>query len=261
MAIMGIKKSICVVMLLVCAVAAVGCQSTKKQAHYSDIYKEQPSTIYVAPIVDHSLRRAVRSTEDSAYNASLNTAAQQLFLTATDPLVNNGYYVPGPLASAQLAATEARTGRQLRNENLSDYAHDLGIDAILFITLNRWSDAGDGWTVEVEYVLRSTTSGNELMHAVVEATKRYTLDFKKRPVANPLDQAFADSNRCDLATAQRCRLVEVLNRYVLKDLPSGRHARQQRTERYIASHPEFFTLRIQPDESVEVVKNELELFD
>ena len=154
MAIMGIKKSICVVMLLVCAVAAVGCQNTKKQAHYSDIYKEQPSTIYVAPIVDHSLRRAVRSTEDSAYNASLNTAAQQLFLTATDPLVNNGYYVPGPLASAQLAATEARTGRQLRNENLSDYAHDLGIDAILFITLNRWSDAGDGWTVEVEYVLR-----------------------------------------------------------------------------------------------------------
>jgi hypothetical protein len=235
----------------------VACSSEKKMDQYSDIYRERPSVVYVAPLNDLTPRRALRTTEDSLYNLSLNIAAKQLFLTASDPLVYHGYYVPGPLASAQIAATEWRTGKQLRNENIEDYYTDLGIDAVLFLTINGWTTTSNSWTVEVEYVLRSTVKGNEWMHVLVKAKKILPTDFKGNPLPLRDDEHFALQYGCDLETAQRCRLVETLNKYVLKDLPGGKRSREHRTERYIRSHPEYFNLQIYPDGTVEMKQTEL----
>ena len=236
-----------------------GCNGEKKMAQYSEVYQERPATIYIAPIVDHSERRAVRFVEDSAYNASVNIATKQLFLTASDPLVYNGYYVLGPLASAQLAATEKRTVKQLRNENINDYYSDLGIDAILFLTVNSWSSTHNSWTIEVEYTLRSTHTGSEVMHTVVKATKMLHTDFKGKPKPLGVDLDFAEKFGCDLETAQRCRLVELLNRFVLKDLPSGSRARPISIERYVPTHAEYFNMQINPDGSVMIVPDDEEL--
>ena len=237
----------------------VSCRGEKKMAQYSEVYQERPATIYIAPLVDHSERRAVRTIEDSLYNASVNIATKQLFLTASDPLVFNGYYVPGPLASAQLAATESRTVKQLRNENINDYYTELGIDAILFITVNKWSSTHNSWTVEVEYALRSARTGSEVMHAVVKATKMLHTDFKGKPKPLGADLDFAAKYGCDLETAQRCRLVETLNQFVLKDLPSGSRARPVSIERYVPTHAEYFNMQINPDGSVMVVPDDEEL--
>lgn len=242
---------------LLLAVFFTSCKSEKKLEYYSEIYNERPTVIYVAPLNDLSLRRAVRQQEDSAVNLSLNIASKQMFLTASDPLVYNGYYVPGPLASAQIAATEWRTGKQLRNEDISDYHTQLGIDAVLFITIHSWSNTSCSWTVEAEYVLRSTLSNKELLHVQVTARKTLPTDFKGNPLPLGDDEAFAKQYGCDLETAQRCRLVETLNKYVLKDLPSGKRSREHRTERYIPSHPEYFNLQIHPDGTVEMKKTEL----
>lgn len=246
-------------LLLLLPLMFVGCKGEQKLTQYSEVYQERPAVIYVAPLVDHSERRAVRSLEDSAYNASVNIATKQLYLTASDPLVFNGYYVPGPMAAAQLAATESRTVKQLRNENINDYYTDLGIDAILFLTVNGWSSTHNSWTVEVEYVLRSTHTGSEVMHTVVKATKMLHTDFKGKPRPLGEDEAFAKKYGCDLETAQRCRLVELLNQYVLKDLPSGARSRGTSIERYISSHAEYFNLHINPDGSVMVVPSDDEL--
>ena len=250
------KTKTAILMLLAVAFMA-SCKSEKKLEHYSEIYSERPSVIYVAPLNDLSHRQAVRTTDDSLLNLSLNIASKQLFLTASDPLVYNGYYVPGPLASAQIAATEWRTGKQLRNEDISDYYTQLGIDAVLFITIHNWRSTGNSWTVEAEYVLRSAVSNNELLHVSVTARKNLPTDFKGNPLPLRDDEAFAEKYGCDLETAQRCRLVETLNKYVLKDLPSGKRAREHRTERYIRSHPEYFNLQIHPDGTVEMKKTEL----
>lgn len=250
-------KRFCAVLLLPAMMLAVACKSEKKLESYSDIYKECPTTIYVAPLNDLSKRRAERSPDDSLYNRSLNIAAQQLFLTASDPLVFNGYYVPGPLASAQIAATEWRTGKQLRNESIEDYYTLLGIDAVLFITVHNWANTSNSWTVEVEYVLRSAMSGNELLHVAVAAKKILPTDLKGNPLPLRDDEAFALQYGCDLETAQRCRLVETLNKYVLKDLPAGKRARAHSTERYIRSHPEYFNLVIFPDGSVQMQQTEM----
>ena len=251
-------KSHHLIYALLLAVVLPSCKGEKKLAQYSEIYRECPATIYVAPLSDMSFRRAARLTEDSLYNLSLNIAANQLYLTASDPLVNNGYYVPGPLASAQIAATESRSDKQLRNESINDYHTDLGIDAVLFITLQSWRNTTNSWSAEVEYVLRSTPSNSELMHVLVNATKTLPTDFKGNPIPLVEDRAFADRYGCDLETAQRCRLVETVNKYVLKDLPSGHRARQRTTERHIKAHPEYFTLKIHTDGSVELAKSEMQ---
>lgn len=242
---------------LVSLLLLASCKTTSKQNQYSAIYQERPAVVYVAPLNDLSQHRAQRTTEDSLYNVSLNIAAKQLFLTASDPLVFNGYYVPGPLASSQIAATETRTGRQLRNDDITDYYNDLGIDAILFIDLMSWKHTHNSWTVEVQYVLRSTHTNTELLHVSINAMKSLATDHKGNPLPLGEDKAFAEKYGCDLETAQRCRLVETLNQYVLKDLPAGGRARQHSTERYIPSHPEYFNLKILPDGSVQMLKTDL----
>ncbi|MBP5676901.1 MAG: hypothetical protein J6W88_00205 [Bacteroidales bacterium] len=238
--------------MLLLAVSA--CQGEKKMEHYHEVYQQKPVTLYVAPLNDRSERHAVRVTEDSVYNASLNIAAKQLYLTASDPLIANGYYVPGAMASAFFAATESRSGKQLRNESIADYHSDYGIDAVLFITLHKWTSTANSWGAEIEYSLRLTEIGNEVMHVTVDATKYLPTDFKGNPKPLRADRKFAKKYGCDLETAQRCRLVEVVNQYVLKDLPSGARLRSHNAERYLTTHPEYFTMRINTDGGIEIVK-------
>lgn len=241
------------------AMLAAGCSGDKKMVKYGEVYRDHPATLYIAPLDDRSERRAVRTMEDSAYNASLDVATRQLYLTASSPLVRKGYYVPGPLTSAQMASTETRTLKQLRNDNITDYYDDLGMEAVLFIEVMEWNNTHNSWTVEVDYKLRSARHGGELMHTRVRATKMLGTDFKGNPKPLADDEAFAKKYGCDLHTAQRCRLVEILNQFVLGDLPSGQRARGNNVERYVSSHPEYFALHITPDGSVMVLKNEEDL--
>lgn len=246
-----------IILLIVLPLALLaGCKGEKRIAKYTELYNERPSTVYVVPVNDVSPRRAVRETADSVYNASLNVAARQLYLTASDPLTSHGYYAMGPLASAQLAATETRSGKQLRNENINDLYTDLGIDAVLFIDLLSWSNTSNTWSVEAEYVMRSTHTGVEVLHVHVNATKILHTDFKGNPKPLREDLEFAEKYGCDLETAQRCRLVEIMNQYVLRDIPSGKRARQRDAEQYVNSHPEYFKLRIHRDGSVEMLNDQ-----
>lgn len=246
-----------IILLIVLPLALLaGCKGEKRITKYTELYNERPSTVYVVPVNDVSPRRAVRETADSVYNASLNVAARQLYLTASDPLTSHGYYTMGPLASAQLAATETRSGKQLRNENINDLYTNLGIDAVLFIDLLSWSNTSNTWSVEAEYVMRSTHTGVEVLHVHVNATKILHTDFKGNPKPLREDLEFAEKYGCDLETAQRCRLVEIMNQYVLRDIPSGKRARQRDAEQYVNSHPEYFKLRIHRDGSVEMLNDQ-----
>lgn len=248
-----------IIEIVILSLALIGCHGEKKMTQYTEVYQERPATIYIAPVNDRAERVAVRTLEDSAFNASVGIATKQLYLTASSPLVYKGYYVPGPVASAQLAASETRGFKQLRNENINDYYTELGVDAILFLTVNKWEQSHNSWSVEVEYVLRSTRTGSEVMHTVVKGTKLLHTDFKGRPQPLGDDCAFANKYGCDLQTSQRCRLVETINQYVLGDLPSGSRARESSIERYVPSHPEYFNLHINPDGSVMVVTGDDEL--
>ena len=249
------RRRLNTILLLAATLLFPACDGQKKMVHYSDIYQEQPLSIYIAPLNDMAMRRAVREMDDSLYNASITVAAKQMYLSAADPLVSHGYYVPGPLSSAQIAATESRSGKQLRNENINDYLDDLGFDAILFIDILEWRQTFCTWSVVAEYVLRSTKTNSEIMHVWVDATKHLPTDYKGNPRALKDDLDFAEKYGCDFATAQRCRLVEMVNKFVLKDLPAGQRARQQKSERFLKSNPEYYYLRIERDGSVVLLDN------
>ena len=244
---------------LLLSLMVAGCRGEKKMVQYSQLYREQPYSIYIAPIDDRSEHRPMRTVDDSTYNASISVAAKHLYMTAASPLVYKGYYVPGPLASAQLSLTEWRTMKQLRNESVVDYKEDLGVDAILFITVVNWETTQNTWSVELDYTLRSTAHGDEVMHTHVKATKTLPVDYKGRPRPLKYDRAFAQQYDCDLETAQRCVMVERVNEYVLTDLPFGSRARGNVIERHSKTHPEYFALHITTDGSVMVVPVDEEL--
>ena len=105
-------------------------------------------------------------------------------------------------------------------------------------------------------MLRSTVTGVELLHVHVNATKILPTDHRGNPKPLKDDLEFAKQYGCDLETAQRCRLVEIMNQYVLKDLPAGKRARKHEAEQYSKPHPEYFNLRIHRDGSVEQLKDE-----
>jgi hypothetical protein len=126
---------------------------------------------------------------------------------------------------------------------------------VLFIDLLSWSNTSNTWSVEAEYVMRSTHTGVEVLHVHVNATKILHTDFKGNPKPLKEDLKFAEKYGCDLETAQRCRLVEIMNQYVLRDIPSGKRARQRDAEQYVNSHPEYFKLRIHRDGSVEMLND------
>ncbi|MCR4660015.1 MAG: hypothetical protein K5650_06940 [Bacteroidales bacterium] len=244
------------------AINLTGCKTTQKTAFYEDIYKEQTATIYVAPLNDLSARNAERELNDKNHNASLNTAAKYLYISASTPLITSGYYVIPPLASAQIAAAEQRTRKELMTGKIDDYATRYGIDAVLFTTIHGWRETSCQWTLFAEYVLRSTKSNDELMHVWVEASKLLPTDHRGNPLPLKADQDFADQWDCDLATAQRCRLAEILNQFVLNDLPLGNRSRQYNEDRYIPSRStEYIKLMVDRDGTLEMKRISLEQFE
>ncbi len=253
------KKRLHLLVILATIALAWGCKGEKKLVQYNDLYRERPAVIYIVPIEDKAEHRAQREVDDSLYNLSLNAATQHLYMTASAPLVYKGYYVLGPLATAQLAATETRTLKQLRNESINDYYSDLGIDAVLFIKVTKWENTFNSWSVDIDYTLRAAEHGTEIMHTFVHATKSVRTDFRGNPLPLKEDLAFAEKYGCDIETAQRCRLVEIVNEYILSDLPSGKRSRGTVIEPHAKTHPEYFSLCINPDGSIMLIDPPTEL--
>lgn len=224
---------------LVAAALLCGCKSEKKINSYSDIYSEKPTTVFLAPIYDRTERRVEKYPQDVEYNNALNTAAAFLYQTMPNPLLKRGYYVIGPVASKQIAASESRSNKQLRNGDLSDFNKKYGIDAMMMVTIHRWTESNGKWIVYLEYQLRSTKTNSDLMHTWVLATKEVPLNMKSDPIVMKTDKAYADSYKMDNQTAQRCFLVERVNDYILRDLPISVSLRQFEDDLYRTSNPTY----------------------
>lgn len=210
-----------------------GCKHEKKITYYEGIYSEKPVLIYIAPVDDLSARKVEKYPSDIAYNSECNTAAVYLYQTMAAPLLANGYYVVGPTASKEIAAHETRTPRELRKGDIKDYHTQYGIDAVLNCVLYRWQEKNGTWTAYLEYQLRSTKTNHDLMHKWVMATKQLPLNLKSDPYPLREDKAFARRlGGVDNGTAQRCWIVEKVNDYVLRNIPTSSTRRQFEEDLY-----------------------------
>ena len=217
----------------------VGCKSEKKVTSYSDIYSERPTTIYIAPVNDKTQRKVEKYPKDAEYNNEINSAKAYLLQTMPAPLLKKGYYVIGPVASAEIAEAVPMTPKQLRNDDLKQLGTDYGIDAVLVVTLHNWKDENGKKIAYLEYQLRSTKSNIDLMHTWVLATKQVSTNLKGDPIRLKNDTRFAKQMDVDNGTAQRCFLVEKVNDYVLRNLPTSSQRRQFEKDLYRAANPQY----------------------
>lgn len=238
-----------------------GCKSEKKISYYEDIYSEQPTTVYVAPIVDKTERKEEKYPSDIEYNNALNTARAYLYQTSTAPLQRKGYYVVGTIATKHISEQMAKSDKDLKNGSMTEFKEKYGIDAVLIVTIHRWKEENGKWICCLEYQLRSTKSNVDLMHTWVLATKEVPTNLKSDPVTMKRDIYFANQYGFDNQTAQRCFLVEKVNDYVLRDLPISNTLRQFEKDLYRTSNPSYLKYTWGADGGAEVNKCDLEEYE
>ena len=203
-----------------------GCKSEEKAVSYETVYEEKPVILYCAPSFDNCERRAEKYPTDVAYNNEVNSANKFFYETMSSPLIKHGYYVIGPVASEQIAASEQRSPKQLFYGDIKNYGTLYGIDAVIFTTIHRWREENGKWIVYIEYLMRSTRTNTDMMHKWVKAVKAVPLNLKKDPVIMKKDKEYAEAMEFDNGTAQRCFLVEKVNDYILRNIPISSTRRQ-----------------------------------
>lgn len=255
------KRTFLYIAFALVACANFSCKTEQKAAYYSDIYSEKPTTIYLAPTYDYSERKVEKYPSDIAYNNEVNTAHNYFYQTMAGPLLNHGYYVIGPVASEQIAASEERTAKQLKYGDLSNYNTQYGIDAIMLTTIHRWKEENGKWTVYLEYILRSTKSGVDLLHKWVVATKEVPTDLKKDPIVMKSDKIFAKRLEVDNGTAQRCFLVEKVNDYILRNIPISATRRQYENDLYKSATATYIRYTWSADGNADVQSCTLEEYE
>ena len=229
--------------IVVLAFVATGCSGEKKINAYSDIYSERPVTIYIAPVNDKAERKVEKYPSDIEYNNELNTAKAYLRQTMPNALEKKGYYIIGPVASAEIAQSIGMTAKQLRNGDMKSLNEEWGIDAVLVVTLHKWKDDNGKKTAFLEYQLRSTRSNVDLLHTWVKATKEVSTNLKGDPIKLKNDTKFAKRFDMDNGSAQRSFLMEKVNDYVLRNLPISSQRRQFEKDQYKTANPSYISYR------------------
>lgn len=241
-----------IILLLSLLTLAIGCKSEKNITTYETLYHEQPLVILVAPVQDNAPRNVVRTTQDQVLNDELTQAAHFLRHSCVKPLVEIGYS-PVPMLSADvILQKENKTYRQLMLDDISSFSKNYGIDAVLLIAVHKWKEPEvNEIIVFVEYTLRSTKSGLELMHTWVRSRKMQPVDTKGEPIELAADNAFLKLTQLNKRLAHRCILMDNTSDFVLRNIPTAVSRWYHNRDKFVPAAPSFYGFTMNPDGSVE----------
>lgn len=117
---------------------------------YPAMYEEKPLTIAIMPPI----------------NQTTHAEAKDYFYTTLYmPLCEKGYYVFSPYLTMEMFQQESAYDAELFIEgDISIFQNILGADAAMFTIIKDWrrNNVGGKLTVNVEYILRSTKTGQTL---------------------------------------------------------------------------------------------------
>ena len=135
---------------LVALIMSSCAQQITRVEQYPKMYEEKPLSIVVMPPI----------------NQTQHVEAKDYFYTTLyTPLCEKGYYVYSPMLTMELFQTESAYDAELFFEgDLSQFRNVLGADAAMFTIIKSWkrNNVGGSLTAGVEYVLRSTITGETL---------------------------------------------------------------------------------------------------
>jgi len=135
---------------LVALILSSCAQQITRGEQYPKMYEEKPLSIVVMPPI----------------NQTQHVEAKDYFYTTLyTPLCEKGYYVYSPMLTMELFQSESAYDAELFLErDLTQFRNVLGADAAMFTIIKSWkrNNVGGKLTAGVEYILRSTVTGETL---------------------------------------------------------------------------------------------------
>src|SRR5574344_1327907 len=140
-----------IILFALVAITLASCSTPKTMGEqYAAMYDEKPVAIAVMPPI----------------NRTTHAEAKDFFYTTMYlPLCEKGYYVYSPYLTMEMFQQEsAYDAEQFIEGDLGIFQKILGADAAMFTIIKDWrrNNIGGLLTVDVEYVLRSTKTGQTL---------------------------------------------------------------------------------------------------
>ena len=182
-------------------------QKSIRGTEYALMYEQKPTSIVIMPPINET-----NATE----------AKDNFFTTMAIPLIDKGYYVFSPYLTLEMFQSEgAYDSEMFIDGDLTQFHNVLGCDAVMFTRIKKWSKkalAGT-LTVDVEYILRSATTGDILYKREGEIK----LDKSVSSGSNSMIGSLIDIAATAINTATTDKVVagRECNRYVLVDFPEG----------------------------------------
>ena len=203
-----------IIFIVAVAAVLVSCGSasslTTLAEKYPGMYEEQPVSIVIMPPI----------------NQTNHAEAKDYFYTTLyAPLCEKGYYVYSPYLTMEMFQQESAYDSELFLEgDLSKFREVLGADAAMFTIIKSWrrNNIGGALTVDIQYILRSTKTGQTLY----SRGGTITVDTSVNTGGGGLFGALADLAATAIATAATDKVVagRRCNAYVLTDFPKGKYS-------------------------------------
>lgn len=183
--------------------------SSTLSEQYPKMYEEKPLTIAVMP--------SINKTEHKE-------AKDYFYTTLYNPLCEKGYYVFSPNITLDiLKENNIDDAEKFIDGKLDIFRDVLGADAVMFTVIKEWSRDNllGELTVDIEYILRSTKTGDILYNREGDIT----LDTSKcggYGFAGAL--ASIATTALNTATTDKVLAGRACNEIVLSDMPEGKYS-------------------------------------
>lgn len=197
-------KNLFISAITIILLASCGTTGPTLEKQYPLMYSEKPTTIVIMPPI----------------NKTTHVEAKDYFYTTMyAPLCEKGYYVYSPYLTMDLFQSEsAYDAENFINGSLTSFRDVLGADAAMFTIITAWkrNNIGGKITAEVEYILRSTKTGETLY----SRKGKIALDTSTSS-GNLLTKVIV--NVISTATTDKVEAGRACNAYVLSNLPAGKY--------------------------------------
>ncbi len=198
---------------------------------YAKLYEERPLAIVVMPPI----------------NQTNHVEAKEYFYTTLyEPLCEKGYYVFSPMLTMEMFQTESAYDSELFLEgSLQQVQNVLGADAAMFTIIKKWNrnNIGGTLTVDVEYILRSTKTGETLY----QREGLIKVDTSVGGSSGGLFGALVNLAATAINTAATDKVVagRKCTAYVLSDLPEGRYGLHYDQDKELGAGKSFIEATVQ----------------
>lgn len=205
------------ILLALAAITFVSCGTSKTMGEqYASMYEENPLSIAIMPPI----------------NQTTHAEAKDFFYTTLYlPLCEKGYYVYSPYLTMEMFQQESAYDAELFLENdLSMFKNVLGADAAMFTIIKDWrrNNVGGRVKVDIEYILRSTKTGQTLYkrEGVISVDTSVSggggsFGALASLIATAINTATTDK----VVAGRKC------NAFVLSDLPAGKYSKMHEVDK------------------------------